>query len=74
MNIKITLATTRRILSQLRHDKRTIGLMVVVPSLLMILLRYVFDQRLVFDHIGPALHEYATPPAADARICCCRVS
>jgi len=55
MNIKITLVTARRILTQLRHDKRTIGLMVGVPSLLMILLRYVFDQRLVFDNIGPML-------------------
>ena len=55
MNVTITLATTRRILAQLRHDKRTIALMVGVPSLLMILLRYVFDQATVFDRLGPML-------------------
>ncbi|MEW2356334.1 ABC transporter permease [Spirillospora sp. NPDC029432] len=51
----ITLATTRRILRQLRHDHRTIGLMVGVPTLLMILLRYVFDGPGAFDRIGPML-------------------
>ncbi|MFD0851923.1 ABC transporter permease, partial [Actinomadura adrarensis] len=55
MSISITLATMRRILGQLRHDHRTIGLMVGVPSLLMILLRYVFDQPGMFDRIGPML-------------------
>ena len=55
MNVTITLATTRRILAQLQHDKRTIALMVGVPSLLMILLRYVFDQPTVFDRLGPML-------------------
>ena len=55
MNLTITLATTRRILAQLRHDHRTLGMLIVVPSLLMILLRYVLDQPLVFDHFGPIL-------------------
>lgn len=55
MNVSITLATTRRILTQLRHDRRTIALMVGVPSLLMILLRYVFDRPEAFNAIGPML-------------------
>jgi ABC-2 type transport system permease protein len=55
MNIAITLATMRRILAQLRHDHRTVALLIVVPSLLMILLRYVFDQPLLFDRLGPML-------------------
>jgi ABC-2 type transport system permease protein len=55
MNPAITLATTRRILAQLRHDHRTVGLLLGVPSLLMILLRYVFDQPAAFDRIGPML-------------------
>ncbi|WP_433329708.1 ABC transporter permease [Spirillospora sp. CA-294931] len=55
MNLTITLATTRRILAQLRHDHRTIAMMVVVPALLMILLRYVFDRPGAFDGIGPML-------------------
>ncbi|MEU8118183.1 ABC transporter permease [Spirillospora sp. NPDC049024] len=55
MSAAVTLATTRRILAQLRHDHRTLALLVGVPSLLMILLRYVFDQPMVFDRIGPML-------------------
>lgn len=55
MNVSITLATTRRILTQLRHDRRTVALMVGVPSLLMILLRYVFDQAAAFNAIGSML-------------------
>jgi ABC-2 type transport system permease protein len=55
MNVRITLATTRRILSQLRHDHRTVGLLIGVPSLLMILLRYVIDNQLAFNRYGPML-------------------
>jgi ABC-2 type transport system permease protein len=55
MNVTVTLATTRRILAQLRNDRRTLGLMIGVPSLLMILLRYVIDQRQAFDRLGPML-------------------
>ncbi|MDL4777702.1 ABC transporter permease [Actinomadura xylanilytica] len=55
MSLTITLATTRRILVQLRHDRRTLGLLVGVPSLLMILLRYVFDRPETFDRVGPML-------------------
>jgi ABC-2 type transport system permease protein len=45
----------RRILAQLKHDHRTLALLIAVPTLLMILLRYVFDQPEVFDRIGPML-------------------
>ena len=38
------LATAARVLRQLRHDPRTIALLVIVPGLLLILLRYVFDS------------------------------
>jgi ABC-2 type transport system permease protein len=55
MRIAITLATTRRILLQLRHDRRTVALLLVVPSLLMILLRYVLDLPAAFDRFGPIL-------------------
>lgn len=55
MNTSITLATARRILLQLRHDPRTIGLLVGVPSVLMIMLRYVFDSRTEFNAIGSML-------------------
>jgi ABC-2 type transport system permease protein len=55
MNPRPLLATTRRVLTQLRHDPRTVALLVAVPSLLMVLLRYVFDSAAFFGHIAPAL-------------------
>jgi ABC-2 type transport system permease protein len=46
-------ATTGRILRQLRHDKRTVGLLVVVPSLLLTLLYYMFkDSGPLFDRLA----------------------
>jgi ABC-2 type transport system permease protein len=47
--------TAVRVLRQLRHDPRTIALLVIVPSLLLILLRYVFDSAAVFSRLAPAL-------------------
>ena len=55
MSPRRLLATTRRVLLQLRHDPRTVALMLVVPSVLLVLLRYVFDDRRFFDSIAPAL-------------------
>jgi len=55
MNLTLTLATARRILAQLRHDRRTVVMLVAVPSLLMVLLRFVFNDELVFSHTAPAL-------------------
>src|SRR5882757_6927266 len=55
MNPTLTLATMRRVLLQLRHDPRTVALLVVMPSLLMLLLRYVFDSEARFSAIAPAL-------------------
>ncbi|NUT32015.1 MAG: ABC transporter permease [Hamadaea sp.] len=49
----ILLHTTGRILRQLRHDRRTVGLLVVVPTLLLTLLYFMFeDQEHVFDGIA----------------------
>jgi ABC-2 type transport system permease protein len=55
MNPSMTWATTRRVLTQLRHDPRTVVLMVVLPPSLMTMLRYVFDSAAVFSRIAPAL-------------------
>jgi ABC-2 type transport system permease protein len=56
MSLRITLATTRRVLTQLRHDRRTVGLMLTIPSLLLIILRFVFDsQPQSFDRVGVIL-------------------
>ena len=53
MSARLTLATGGRVLRQIRHDPRTIGLLVVVPCVLLILMRYVFDAApQVFDRIG----------------------
>jgi ABC-2 type transport system permease protein len=52
----VTLATTRRVLTQVRHDHRTLALLVLVPSVLMGLLAWMYaDQPGVFDRVGPAL-------------------
>ena len=51
----VTLATARRVLDQLRHDHRTAALLLVFPTVLMVLLRYVFDAPERFDRIAPAL-------------------
>lgn len=55
MNPTRTLATAGRVLSQVRHDPRTIGLLLVVPSLLIGLLAWIFSDTPVFDTIGPAM-------------------
>ncbi|MDT9680882.1 ABC transporter permease [Streptomyces sp. TRM76323] len=56
MNGSRTLATAARVLRQLRHDPRTIALMLLVPVLMITLLRYVFDGGpSVFDGIGASL-------------------
>lgn len=55
MNTTITLATAHRLLTQLRHDRRTLALLFGVPVLLMVLLRFVFNNTLVFNHVAPSL-------------------
>ncbi|MEU1483743.1 ABC transporter permease [Streptomyces sp. NPDC005752] len=51
-----TLATAGRVLRQLRHDPRTVALMLFVPVLMITLLRYVFDgDPGTFDAIGASL-------------------
>lgn len=53
MAVRILASTTARILSQLRHDRRTIALMLVMPVLLITLVHFMFenDER-VFDRIA----------------------
>ncbi|HET6356362.1 ABC transporter permease [Streptomyces sp. NPDC002659] len=56
MSTSRTLATAARVLRQLRHDPRSIALMVLVPCLMLFLLRYVFDgSAQTFDSIGASL-------------------
>ena len=56
MSAAKTLATAERVLRQLRHDPRTIGLMMGVPCVLVIILRYVFDgERGLFNAVAPMI-------------------
>ena len=53
MTPRILGSTIKRILGQLRHDHRTLGLLVMVPVLLLTLLFYMYeDAPGVFDRIG----------------------
>lgn len=56
MSPRVTLATSARVLRQLRRDRRTLALVLVVPPALLTLFRYVFDgQPQTFDRVGPPL-------------------
>lgn len=51
-----TMATTRRVLQQLSHDRRSMALIVVLPSALLAVFKYVFDGTpQVFDRVGPQM-------------------
>ena len=55
MSPRTTTATSARVLMQLRHDPRTVAMLLVVPSLLMTLLWWIYDGGPLFDLVGPAL-------------------
>lgn len=56
MSPRRTLATMQRVLTQLSHDKRTLGLLFVVPLMLLGLLAWVYsDNPRTFDFIGAPL-------------------
>src|SRR6266511_4620414 len=56
MSLRVTTATALRVLAQLRRDPRTIALLLVVPSALVTLLKYVLEgQPGSFDRIGGPL-------------------
>lgn len=51
-----SLAIAQRLLRQLRHDHRSLGLLLGAPLLLMTLLRFLFDgQPALFDRVGAPL-------------------
>jgi len=52
---RLTLATAARVLTQLRHDHRTLGLLLVVPVVLMGLLAWIYQDNPIFDAIGAPL-------------------
>jgi len=56
MTARATFATAERVIRQLVRDRRTMGLLIVVPSLLLVILRFAFDaQPATFDRIAPAM-------------------
>ena len=53
MSLHVTLATGRRVLEQLRGDRRTLALLLFVPCVLLILLYWVYEEQPhVFDRVG----------------------
>lgn len=53
MSPRILASTTRRVLRQLRHDRRTIAMMLVLPGVLLTLLYFMFEQQeATFDRIA----------------------
>jgi ABC-2 type transport system permease protein len=59
MNLLMMLSTTRRVLDQLRHDRRSVALILVVPALLLAAVYYLFENETLppgvprtFDRVG----------------------
>ncbi|CAI9400180.1 ABC transporter permease [Nocardioides sp. T2.26MG-1] len=57
MNPRTTLAVAHRVLIQLRRDRRTLAMLLVLPCILITLMWWMYDDAnpLLFDRIGPAL-------------------
>lgn len=56
MNPSITFAVAHRVLMQLRRDRRTMALLLVVPCVLLTLLWWMFDgDDATFNQLGPPL-------------------
>lgn len=52
VSARITAATARRVLAQLRGDRRTVALLLIVPSVLLVLTNQMFDSKPVFDRVA----------------------
>ena len=56
MNLIHIVSTSRRVFQQLKHDPRTLLLLFIVPSLLITILKFVFnDSEDVYSRIAPML-------------------
>jgi len=56
MSIHSTFATSKRVLNQLKHDPRTIALLFIVPSMLLTIMKFVFNGNSgLFSSIAPML-------------------
>ncbi|MCL2802669.1 MAG: ABC transporter permease [Micrococcales bacterium] len=61
MTGRSTLATTRRVLSQLKHDRRTIALIIVVPCVILGLIAWMFHGQTVRGPTGPPVIDQFGP-------------
>ena len=53
MSVRVTFATAARVLRQLRRDRRTLALVLLVPPFLLTIFRYIFDEQpQTFDRVG----------------------
>ena len=55
MSARLTLATAKRVLQQVRVDHRTLAMLIAVPCVLIGLLAWIFNGTQVFDRIGAPL-------------------
>ncbi len=55
MSPRLTAATAARVLTQIAHDRRTIVLLLAVPSLLIGLLAWLYSDTDVFARVGPSV-------------------
>jgi len=55
MSVRLTMATSTRVLQQIRHDRRTLALLLIVPCVLLGLLAWIYQNTPVFDEIGAPL-------------------
>jgi ABC-2 type transport system permease protein len=55
MSARLTWATAGRVLSQVRHDPRTIAILLLLPCLLLWLISWMFEGTGVLDQVGPLL-------------------
>jgi ABC-2 type transport system permease protein len=53
--LSLTTTTAGRVLSQLRHDKRTIALILLLPCLIVGVIAWMFNGTPVLDQFGPVL-------------------
>jgi ABC-2 type transport system permease protein len=55
MSCRLTLATGGRVLRQVRHDPRTVGLLIVMPCVLIGLLAWIYADTPLFDRLTASL-------------------
>ena len=55
MSARLTVATAGRVLAQIRHDPRTVAILLVLPCVLLWLISWMFAGTPVLDATGPLL-------------------